>query len=309
MRIASLLPSATEILFALGLGEDVAGVTHECDFPPEARKRRVVVRPRLPHGLSAAEIDRRVSEFLARGESLYSVDAEALRTIEPDLILTQELCDVCAASPDDLGTALASLPRAPRVISLTPHTLPDVWRDIVAVGEATGRVAQARALVAQLEERVAAVARAVEGATRPRVACLEWLDPPYCGGHWVPEMVERAGGRDILGRAGQPSFRVSWDDVSAAQPEVIVLMPCGYGMEDVLKEFANTPLPAVWKELPAVRAGRVFAVDASGYFSRPGPRLAGGVEILAHALHPGRVSLAFPQSVLRTALSAAVIAG
>lgn len=292
MRICSLLPSATEILFALGLGDDVAGVTHECDFPPEARSKPVLVRSRLPHAADPREIDRQVGEFLSRGESLYSVDAEALRAIEPDLILTQDLCQVCAASPDDLAAALAGLPRQPRVLSLAPRTLEDVWGDIRTVGEATDRASEARALVAELERRVAAVEQAVAGAVeRPAVVCLEWLDPPYTAGHWVPEMVAKAGGYDPLGRPGEASHRIGWAEILAAQPEVIVLMPCGYHLEQVVSEFARMRIPAGGEDLPAVRKGRVYAVDASSYFSRPGPRLAAGIEVLAQLIHLGRFSV------------------
>ncbi len=299
MRVCSLLPSATEILFALGLGDHVAGVTYECDFPPEAKQKRVVVRSRLPQTCDPAEIDLQVSQFLARGESLYSVDLEALRAIAPDLIITQDLCRVCAASPDDLAAALAGLPRPPHVLSLTPHNLAEVWNDIRIVGEAMGRAAEAKVLVAEFERRVAAVEKAMAGAERLRVVCMEWLDPPYTAGHWVPEMVSRAGGREILGRAGEPSFRVPWEEILAAQPDVVVLMPCGYGLEQVAQEFARTRLPAGWEDLPALRQGRVFAVDASSYFSRPGPRLADGVEILAHLLHPERAPVAAPAGSVR----------
>ncbi len=299
MRIVSMLPSATEILFALGLGDAVAGVTFECDFPPEARSKPIVVRTRLPEALSAEEIDRRVAEFVSRGESLYSIDADALRAIEPDLVVTQDLCHVCAASPQDLGAALAALPQMPSVLSLNPKTLADVWHDVLTVGAATGKATEARALAAELERRVAAVEAAVAGTReRPRVLCMEWLDPPYTGGHWVPEMVARAGGSDLLGRAGEPSFRVRWEEILAARPEVIVVMPCGYHLEQVKQQFAATRLPAGWGDLPAVRNGRVFAVDASSYFSRPGPRLATGVEILARAIHLARVGFALPSGAI-----------
>src|SRR5258708_15284031 len=204
------------MVFGLGLGGSVCGVTHECDFPAPVSTKRVVVHSKLPHDLSPAEIDRVVSDYIRRGESLYAVDAEALREIAPDLIVTQDLCHVCAASPDDLAAALAKLPRAPQVLSLNPHTMTDVWGDILAVGEATGRASEARAIVSQLEARVVAVERAVVGVTRhPRIACLEWLDPIYCGGHWVPEMVARAGGLAVLGRLGEPSLRVSHEQLLA----------------------------------------------------------------------------------------------
>ena len=287
MKICSLLPSATEILFALGLGDQVEGVSHECDFPPEAKSKPILIKSRISHTESAVAIDRQVREFLERGESLYSVDFESLRAIEPDIIVTQDLCHVCAATPDDLGAALAHLQRQPQVVTLNPHSLADVCADIRTVGEATGRAEQANALVAEFERGIANVERSVAGLDRPRVLCLEWLDPPYVAGHWVPEMVERAGGVDVLGHQGKPSFRVDWETVLAARPEVIVIMPCGYSLAAAETEFRNLPLPNGWSDLPAVRDGRVFVVEASGYFSRPGPRLAVGLAILAGAIHAG----------------------
>jgi iron complex transport system substrate-binding protein len=294
MKICSLLPSATEILFALGLGDQVAGVSHECDFPPEAKSKTVLIKSRILHTESAAAIDRQVREFLERGESLYSVDFELLRAIEPDLIVTQDLCHVCAATPDDLGAALARLERQPRVVTLNPHSLGDVCADIRAVGEATGRAEQANGLVAEFERGVANVERSVAGLDRPRVLCLEWLDPPYVAGHWVPEMVERAGGVDVLGHRGKPSFRVDWETALAARPEVIVIMPCGYSLAAAEAEFRNLPLPRGWNDLPAVRDGRVFVVEASGYFSRPGPRLFAGLAVLAGAIHAGKQNRPLP---------------
>jgi iron complex transport system substrate-binding protein len=288
MRICSLLPSATEILFALGLGDQVAGVSHECDFPPGAKSKPVLIKSRVTHAGSAAAIDRQVRELLERGESLYSVDFELLRAIEPDLIVTQDLCHVCAATPDDLRAALAHLERQPRVVTLNPHSLGDVCADIRAVGEATCRVEEANQLVAEFEKVIANVERSVAGLDRPRVLCLEWLDPPYVAGHWVPEMVERAGGVDILGRAGKPSFRVEWESALATRPEVIVVMPCGYGLAAAEAEFRALPLPHGWNDLPAARDGRVYVVEASGYFSRPGPRLTEGLKILADAIHAGQ---------------------
>jgi iron complex transport system substrate-binding protein len=289
MRICSFLPSATEIVYALGLGDSLSGITYECDYPPEARGKTVVVETRLTHAESAAQIDRQVSEFIGRGESLYRVNVEALQRIQPDLIITQDLCRVCAASPGDLAHALTALERAPQVLSLNPQKLPEVWNDILTVGKATGRGPQARALVAELERRVAAVERAVSSAPRrARVLCLEWMDPPFVGGHWVPEMVERAGGIDVMGRIGEPGFRVAWEKALETEPDVVVVMPCGYGLDKTVKEFKATRFPPHWVDLPAVRNGRVFAVDATSYFSRPGPRLADGVEILAYVCHPDR---------------------
>jgi iron complex transport system substrate-binding protein len=287
MRICSLLPSATEILYALGVGGSVAGVTHECDFPPEAANKPALIRPRVDPQAVPAELDRQVSDLVARGESIYAVDAELLGLLSPDLIVTQDLCHVCAASSDDLATALARLPKQPRVLSLTPHSLKDVWEDIRRVGEATGRRQEAEALAAELEGRVAEIAaRAERASSRPRVLCLEWLDPCYVGGHWVPEMVAKAGGKDVLGRSEEPSFRVTAAEIADARPDLIVVMPCGYKVARTVAEFGAAQLPDTWKDLPAARRNRIFAVDANSHFSRPGPRLADGVALLAHILHP-----------------------
>lgn len=293
VRICSFLPSATETLYALGLGEQVAGVTYECDFPPQVQGKPVVVHSRLPRGSSSAEIHRRVSEFVARGESLYRVDMEELARLEPDLIVTQDLCHVCAASPGDLGDALARLPRLPRVVTLSPRTLADVFSDILRLGEAGGR--PGAPLVADLKAQVAKVEKAVAGAgTRPQVLCLEWLDPPFIAGHWVPEMVERAGGADALGRAGEPSRQVGWETILASRPDVIAVMPCGYRLAETVAEFRRTTFPAGWEQLPGVKAGRVYALDANGCFSRPGPRLVSGLALLAQLLHPDRVDFSPP---------------
>lgn len=211
MQICSLLPSATEILYALSLGDSVAGVTHECDFPSEAAAKPALIRPRVDPNAKPAEIDRQVTELAARGESIYAVDAELLASLAPDLIITQDLCHVYAASPDDLAAALTRLPKLPRVLTLTPHSLSDVWQDICRVGEATGNLRNAESLAAALAARVAAIAEIAKSASaRPRVLCLEWLDPFYIGGHWVPEMVAKAGGEDVLGRAGSRRSGLRW---------------------------------------------------------------------------------------------------
>lgn len=289
MRICSLLPSATEILYALGLGDQVVGVTHECDYPAEAALKPPLIRPRVDPQAAPAELDAQVREIVSRGESLYAVDDEKLRELDPDLIVTQDLCHVCAASPDDLATALTRLEKMPRVLSLSPHTLADVWDDIRKVGEATGRSHEASHLLSSLKARVSAIEKAVcvPGiATRPRVVCLEWLDPVYAGGHWVPQMVERAGGKDALGVAGEASFRVTWKRVVDAWPDVVVVMPCGYGVERTVAEWRRTQQPAGWDDLPAVKNGRVFAADANSYFSRSGPRLVDGIALLAGLFHP-----------------------
>jgi iron complex transport system substrate-binding protein len=229
--------------------------------------------------------------LVARGESIYAVDAELMATLSPDLIVTQDLCHLCAASPDDLATALTRLPKMPQVVSLTPHSLADVWNDIRRVGDATGRVSEAGVLAAALEQKVTeAEATAAQTSrlrvSRPRVVCLEWLDPYYVAGHWVPEMVFKAGGEDVLGRAGEASFRVTAEDVARSKAEVIVVMPCGYNLDRAVTELSRMQIPEIWKNLPAVRERRIFAVDANGYFSRPGPRLADGVVLLAKIFYP-----------------------
>lgn len=288
MRICSFLPSATETLYALGLGDFVAGVTFECDYPAEARRKPVVVNTRLQPGLAAAEIDRTVGDFLSRGESLYQVDVSELARISPDLIITQDLCHVCAASPNDLVAVLGQLPSPPQVLSLSPSTLEEVWDSICRVGDATGRAQEAASVVKGLKARVSRVQRSVMGATPKRTLCLEWLDPPFVAGHWVPEMVAHAGGIDVLGRPAEPGFRSDWETVLASEAEAVVLMPCGYDLQKTAEEYRCMRLPEGWKRLPAAQSGCVFAVDASAYFSRPGPRLAAGIEILANILQPDR---------------------
>jgi iron complex transport system substrate-binding protein len=288
MRVVSLLPSATEILFALGLDKEVVGVSHECDFPAQVRDKCVVIRSRLPHGASPSEIDRLVREFVSRGESLYSVDVEALQTLEPDLIITQDLCHVCAASPDDLATALAGFGHCPEVLSLNPQDLGDVWRDILWVGEEAGRGPRAEAVLKQIGARLGALESQLQSfSERPRVGFLEWLQPFYAGGHWVPEMIECAGGEDIFGSKGKPSFRVPLEDIIAAAPEILLIAPCGYSAEQARKEYRTMAFPEEWQEIPAVRNGRVYALEANSYFSRPGPRLITGLEALAKLFHPG----------------------
>jgi iron complex transport system substrate-binding protein len=288
MRIVSLLPSATEILFALGFDREVVGVSHECDFPEQARSRRVVIQSRIPHGTAPAEIDRLVREYVSRGESLYAVDAQALEELAPDLIITQDLCHVCAASPDDLGAALARFAERPEVLCLNPQDLGDVWRDILWVGEQTRRGRAAEALLERIGEQLGSLEQMVaDSAERPRVAFLEWLQPFYVGGHWVPEMIELAGGHDVLGRVHTPSFRITLEDILAAAPEVILISPCGYDAQQARNEYLAMTHPDEWNALPAVRNGRVYALEANSYFSRPGPRLITGIEAMARVFHPG----------------------
>ena len=254
--------------------------------PPEAAKKPPLIRPRVDPQASPAAIDREVTELVSRGESIYAVDAELLASLAPDLIITQDLCHVCAASPEDLATALTRFSKRPRILSLTPHSLADVWEDIRRIGEATGRRRDAQGLAITLAQRVAAIEMRVAAALRPRVLCLEWMDPFYIAGHWVPEMVAKAGGEDVLGRACEPSFRATAEQIAETAAEIIVVMPCGYSSRRAGDEFNFQELPTSWKNLPAIRDKRVFAVDANSYFSRPGPRLADGVELLAHLFHP-----------------------
>jgi iron complex transport system substrate-binding protein len=288
MRIVSLLPSATEILFALGFDDEVVGVSHECDFPPQARTKRVVIHSRLPHDAPPLKIDRLVREYVSRGESLYAVDAEALAELKPDLIVTQDLCQVCAASPDDLATTLARFPEPPDVLCLNPQDLGDVWRDILWVGEDTGRGHKAEALLQQIGSRLGEMECQLDGlAHRPRVAVLEWLQPFYVAGHWVPEMIETAGGKDVLGKKRTPSFCVTAEEVIEAAPVLLLIAQCGYSAQKARDEYCAMSFPEGWNAIPAIRNSRVFAVDASGYFSRPGPRLISGIEALAKMFHSG----------------------
>ena len=285
MRIASLVPSATEALFALGLGDSVVAVTHECDYPEDACALPRLTSSVIEDGLPPAEVDARVREVTGRGESLYGLDEGRLAELEPDLIVTQALCAVCAVSFDDVRAVAARLPSSPAVISLDPETLGQVLDDLVRLGEATGDTARGERLRAELAARLDRIGDAVAGAPRPRVAALEWLDPAYAGGHWVPEMVELAGGEDVLGEPGRKSRVVDWDEIAAAAPEVVALMPCGLYVDD-----AAAQARAHADRLRALRAELVVAVDAASSFSRPGPRLVDGVELLAHLLHPDAVA-------------------
>lgn len=290
MRIVSLVPNATEILFALGAGDRVVGVSHECDWPEEARTRPILTGSALQPGMSAAEVDAAVSAQVGSGKSLYTLDEKRIAELAPDLIFTQELCPVCAVSTGQVEAATRPLPRCPELLSLDPNTLDDVFADIRRVGEATGLAERAEALVEGLRQRVAAVERAVAGRPRPRVAALEWLDPPFSGGHWVPEMIARAGGEDLFGEPGGPSRRLGWGDLRAADPDVLIAMPCGFDEAGAREQIALVAGRPEWSSLRAVREGRAFPVDANGCFSRPGPRLVDGIERLAEVFHGVRLS-------------------
>jgi iron complex transport system substrate-binding protein len=279
-RIVSLVPNGTEILFALGAGDQVVGVSHECDFPPAARERPILTGSALAADLAPEEIDRAVSAQVGNGLSLYTIDEALLARLDPDLIVTQELCPVCAVSTEQVEGALAPLPRCPDLLSLDPRRLADVFADIRSVGLKIGQESEAAKLVESLETRLARV-RAERGAWRPRVLALEWLEPPFAGGHWVPEMIEAAGGEDVAARPGDGSRRMTWDEVAALDPDLIVVMPCGFdgaGARAQVERIAGTP---EWTGLRAVRQGQVYPVDANGCFSRPGPRLVDGIERLA----------------------------
>ncbi len=285
LRIVSLVPNGTEILFALGAGDEVVGVSHECDYPDEARTRPILTGSALTPGMSAAEVDAAVAAQVGNGLSLYTLDEARIAALAPDLIVTQELCPVCAVSTEQVGDAVRPLPRCPELLSLDPRTLAGVFADIARVGAATGRTAAAEALLAGLERRLAAVTASVDGLTRPRVLALEWLDPPFAGGHWVPEMIDRAGGIDAVARPGDSSARLTWDEVAAADPDVIVVMPCGFDAAGAQEQIATISDRPEWRALRAVRGGRVYPVDANGCFSRPGPRLVDGIETLARCFH------------------------
>lgn len=288
MRICSLLPSATEIAFALGLGDSVVAVTHECDYPPEARTRQIVVKSIIDAARDgSAEIDQTIGKLLRAKKGIYTIDLPRFMEASPDLILTQELCDVCAVDYNEVVAAAQSLARKPEIISLAPSLLSDVLRDIELVGEAAGKKLEAEALVSRLKNRIDRVREQASCSDyRPRVACIEWLDPIYSAGHWVPEMVEWAGGIDGLGKKGRPSEKIDWDRIVQAAPEAIVLMPCGFEIERILREMHLLYRLPGWSDLPAVHKGNVFAVNGSAYFNRSGPRLVDGLEILAQIIHP-----------------------
>jgi iron complex transport system substrate-binding protein len=289
IRIVSLLPSATEIVCALGLAENLVGVTHECDYPAEALGRPVLTASRISHEtMSSAEIDHAVRSQLDGHGSIYDLDEHRMKALKPDLILTQELCDVCAVSYKTVQQAARMFETDVRVVSLEPNTIEDIFLNIRTVGELTGREAESEHVVSELKARLASVSSALASVNtiRPRTLMLEWLEPAFAPGHWVPEQVAIAGGDHAFGHAGQPSVTTTAEEIQQYAPEVIVLIPCGYYKEDILRQLPQARLPEGWQQLPAVRAGQVWAVDATSYFSRPGPRVVRGAEILARILHP-----------------------
>ena len=284
MRIASLVPAATEMLFALGMGDDVVAVSHECDFPPQAEDLPRLTRAILPEGLEPAEVDRAVRALSEEGRALYELDEQRLRTLAPDVIVTQGVCTVCAVSLEQVEALARDMDPAPTVVSLEPTTLGEMLGDLRTVAQATDAEDAASDFVRAAADRIDRVRVAVRGAPEVRVAAIEWLDPIYVAGHWTPQVIEYAGGRDVLGMPGQPSEPSSWEMLAASAPQVVVVMPCGYDLER-----AHEEAEAFGDELAEIGARRVVAVDASAYFSRPGPRLVDGLELMGHLLHPERL--------------------
>jgi len=287
-QIVSFLPSATEIACALGLTDQLVGITHECDYPVEIEGKPVVVRSALPiETMNQREIDVAVAERMRAGHSLYQVDEKLLQELAPDLILTQDLCQVCAPSGTEVSQALNLLPKKPRILWLTPNSLEQIFANVRELGEATGRTKEAEDLIAAGRARLEKIEAVTSKlASRPRVFCMEWLDPVYCSGHWVPEMVRLAGGVDALSREGADSVRIPWAEVREWEPEVLIITPCGYDLEKTIEQAHQLFTYDGWSNLPAVREGRVYAVDANSYFARPGPRVVDGTELLAHLIHP-----------------------
>jgi iron complex transport system substrate-binding protein len=296
MRIVSLLPGATEIVATLGLADRLVGISHSCDYPPEVLGKPVLTRSCLtPKSLGSREIDAQIAQRVRDGRSVYELDESTLNAAHPDLILTQEFCDVCAVGYRDVRLAIQELRRKPEVLSLDPRGLGDVLRDIERVAVAAGVPERAEPLRSGLRHRIEAVAdRGQRARVRPRVACLEWLDPLYTAGHWVPEMVELAGGHDLLAVRGEPSRKIPWEQVRAARPDVLILMPCGFDLPRTLKEHHLVIERAGWGELPAVKNGRAFAANGHAYYNRPGPRLIDGLEFLAHLIQPDLFPIAPP---------------
>ncbi|HLY98053.1 MAG TPA: cobalamin-binding protein [Candidatus Angelobacter sp.] len=300
-RIVSFLPSATEMVCLLGLADQLVGVTHECDYPESVAGTPVVVRSAIPvEQLSQAEIELAVAERVKKGQSIYEVDEALLRELAPDVILTQDLCAVCAPSGNEITQALHALPSKPEIVWLTPRNLSDIADNIRQVGGVTGCSEKAEEWIATQFGAMDEVARMADACgTRPKVFCMEWLDPVYSSGHWVPEMVRIAGGIDKLGREGEYSVPISWNEVLDWAPEILVVMPCGNHLDKVMELAPQLRLREGWHDLPAVRKNQVYAVDASSYFARPGPRVLQGVELLAHLIHPEKFAWQGPASAYR----------
>jgi iron complex transport system substrate-binding protein len=287
LRIISFLPAATEMAFALGLGDQLIGVSHECDFPAAAKKKPIVVKPALPlEKMSLREIDGAVAARIGSGQSLYEVDEKLLRELRPNLILTQNLCQVCGPAGNEVTVVLKTLSPKPEIVWMTPHSIGDIFQNVRDLGNATGRPEKVEQLVASLGDRLEKISDRAKNISRPKVFCLEWVDPYYCCGHWVPEMIELARGVDALGRRGADSVRIPWSDIAAWAPEILIVSPCGFNTGKAVEQTKQLLRQPGWRELPAVRNDRVYAVNANAYFARPGPRVVEGVELLAHLIHP-----------------------
>jgi len=287
LRIASFLPAATEMVCALGLADQLVGVSHECHYPPEVKGKPVVVRCAMDlASLNLAQIDKAVSERVGQGGSVYAVDEDAIRKVSPTLIVTQDLCQVCAPSGNEATQALKSLDPRPEFLWQAPHSFEDMLKDLAALGEKTGTADQAQKLIASLRHRVQQVAAKTKDLAPVKAFFMEWVDPVYCGGHWVPEMLGWAGGTDGLSRPGVDSVRIPWEKLLEADPEVLLVSPCGFNAKDALGQAERLGSREGWKDLRAVKEKKVYALDANAYFACPGPRLADGVELLAHLLHP-----------------------
>jgi iron complex transport system substrate-binding protein len=300
-KIVSFLPSATEMVCALGLGDALVGITHECDYPAEVKDKPVVVRAVLPiEQMNQDEIDAAVAQRMRAGLSLYAVDEELLRQLDPDLILTQDLCQVCAPSGNEVAQVLQLLPRKPQILWLTPRSLDEIFENLRELGEATDRQEAAARLIADGRARLDNIATVTrQAAKRPRVFCMEWFEPVYASGHWLPEMIEIAGGEDALGKRGADSVRVDWQAVVAWAPEVLILSPCGFNLDQTIDRARSLPSLRGWSDLPAVREAQVYAVDANSYFARPGPRVVEGTELLAHLIHAELFSWPGPDTAFR----------
>lgn len=288
-RIITTLPSATEIVALLGLQNHLVGITHECDYPPEVKSKPVVMRSVFDSTkMTSREIDDVVLDRVTAGKSVYEIDESLLKSLSPDLIITQELCEVCATPLREVSKTIAHLDPQPRILSLTPHNLEEVIDDVLRVGRATGVESRAQNVVSQLRDRVRKVRQTVDNSrvTRPSVFCMEWMDPVYCSGHWMPELVDYAGGHEVLGRSSEPSTVVEWEEVLKANPDVIFLTVCGYDVRRTLSEILTLESKPGWNDLSAVKSGNVVILDSPSYYSRSGPRLVDGLEIMAYLLHP-----------------------
>ncbi len=295
-RIVSFLPAATEMVCTLGLADSLVGITHECDYPPEVKNKPVVVRNVLPvDKMSQLEIDRAVAERVRSGQSLYQIDEQLLQQLAPDLILTQNLCQVCAPSGNEVSQVLKTLSQPPQIVWMSPQSLAEIFANVRELGVAANQLESAEALIAQCQTRLKDLSAKTSELAKPRVFCMEWFDPIYASGHWVPEMVRLAGGSDELARDGAESVRISWEELAQWAPEVLIFMPCGFNLQQTMKEVwkclgqyssLGSHHSSLFQRLPAVVHNRVYAVDANSYFARPGPRVVEGTELLAHLIHP-----------------------